>query len=110
MAEMICPGLPASWVNAWLAAVGATRLEPKLRLRWTLDNLPRAVLCADDADPAELLAAAWPTRRRLHELPIAETWGDTPPVPKEGLRRGLRHASKSGSFGRLIVDAIVHHD
>ena len=83
MADLICPGLPASWVNAWLAAVGATRLEPKLRLRWTLDNLPRAVLCADDADPAELLAAAWPTRRRLHELPIAETWGDTPPVQRK---------------------------
>ena len=83
MAEVICAGLPASWVNAWLAAVGATRLEPKLRLRWTLDNLPRAVLCADDADPAELLAAAWPTRRKLRTLPIAENWGDTPPVRRK---------------------------
>ena len=83
MAEMICQGLPASWVNAWLAAVGATRLDPKLRLRWTLDNLPRAVLCADDADPAGLLAAAWPTRGRLLDLPIAETWGDTPPVQRK---------------------------
>ena len=83
MADLICPGLPASWVNAWLAAVGATRLEPRLRLRWTLDNLPRAVLCADDADPAELLAAAWPARRRLHELPIADAWGDTPPLERK---------------------------
>ena len=83
MAEMICPGLPASWVNAWLAAVGATRLEPKLRLRWTLDNLPRAVLCANAGEPAGLLASAWPTPRRLRELPIAETWGDTPPVQRK---------------------------
>ena len=83
MAEMICPGLPASWVNAWLAAVGATRLEPKLRLRWTRDSLPRAVLHAEDADPAGLLAAAWPARRRLQELPIADAWGDTPPLERK---------------------------
>ena len=83
MRDMLCPGLPASWVNAWLAAVGATRLEPRLRLRWTLDSLPRAVLCADDADPAGLLAAAWPTHKKLRETPIAETWGDTPPVKRK---------------------------
>lgn len=82
MAEMICPGLPASWVNAWLAAVGATRLEPRLRLRWTWDSLPRAVLHAEDADPAGLLAAAWPSRGRLRKLPIADAWGDTPPLQR----------------------------
>ena len=54
MTETVCPGLPAHWVNAWLAAVGATRLEPRLRLRWTLDSLPRAVLCADYGDPVVL--------------------------------------------------------
>lgn len=83
MAELICPGLPASWVNSWLAAVGATQIEPRLRLRWTLDSLPRAVLCADDADPALLLAAAWPTRRRLQALPVAETWCDTPSIQRK---------------------------
>ena len=78
MREMTCPGLPADWVNAWLAAVGATRLAPRLRLRWTLDSVPRAVLCAVDADPARLLADAWPTRREVEGLSIARTWGDTP--------------------------------
>ena len=40
MAEVICPGLPASWINAWLAAVGATVLDPRLRLHWTRGGTP----------------------------------------------------------------------
>lgn len=83
MKEMICRGLPADWVNAWLAGVGATKLDSKLRLRWTMDNPPLAVLCADDADPVDLLAAAWPTREELWELPIAEHWGDTSPIRRK---------------------------
>ena len=83
MTEVICPGLPADWVNAWLAAVGATRLEPRLRLRWTVDSVSRAVLCADDADPVHLLSDAWPTRREVLGLSIARTWGDTPTVARK---------------------------
>ena len=114
MAEMICRGLPASWVNAWLAAVGATRLEPKLRLSWTVENVPRAVLCADDADPAGLLASAWPTRRRLHELPIAETWDDTPPVQRKvsvedfAMRaRAVRSDASSWTLSSTMTDLDV---
>ena len=82
MAEIICPGLSASWVNAWLAAVGATVLVPDLRLRWTLDGSPRAVLCAEESDPAGLLADAWPSPAELKDLPLSTSWGDTPPVPR----------------------------
>ena len=81
--EVVCRGLPASWINAWLAAVGATVLSPKLHLRWTDESMPRAVLSAKDADPVEMLSAAWPTRAALDDLPIAETWGDSPPVPRK---------------------------
>ena len=38
MGEMICPGLPGGWINAWLAAVGATVLDDRLTLRWTTDG------------------------------------------------------------------------
>ncbi len=83
MVETICQGLPADWVNSWLAAVGAIRIDTELRLRWTLDDPPRAVLCADNADPVELLASAWPADKDLRELPIAKTWRDTPPVKRK---------------------------
>ena len=83
MTEVTCPGLPASWLNAWLAAVGATRLEPKIRLRWTLDRVPQAVLCADDPDPVQLLAGAWPTSRTLQDLPIAKTWDDASSIKRK---------------------------
>ena len=83
MAEVICPGLPASWLNAWLAAVGTTVLDSRIRLRWTTDSTPRAVLCAEGVDPVEALAASWPDRDELADLPIAEHWKDTPPMPRK---------------------------
>ena len=74
MAEVKCPGLPAFWLNAWLAAVGATVLVPRIRLRWTEDWTPVAVLSSEEGDPVELLASAWPDRSFLDDLPIAEDW------------------------------------
>ena len=74
MHEFPCPGLPASWVNAWLAAVGATVLRPEIRLRWTVEGAPVAVLSSDEIDPVEALAASWPDTKFLDNLPIAEIW------------------------------------
>ena len=82
MAETICPGLPASWINAWLAAVGATVLDSRIRLRWTTERTPAAVLVADGADPVEVMAESWPNGEMLAELPIAEHWQNTPPLPR----------------------------
>ena len=113
MTEMICPGLPADWVNAWLAAVGATRLEPRLQLRWTLDSVPLAVLCADDADPVHLLAEAWPTSRTLQELPIAETWGDTSPVRRKVSVEDFAiraRAARSDSFSWTLSSTLTDLD
>ena len=83
MAEIVCPGLPAEWVNAWLACVGATALEPRLRLRWTQGGTPRAVLSCDATDPIECLVDSWPTRDALDSLPLAENWGETPAVKRK---------------------------
>lgn len=71
MGARTCPGLPADWVNAWLAAIGALVLCPELRLAWTDDPVPLAILHAGDDDPLELLVAAWPTPEQIETLPIA---------------------------------------
>lgn len=72
MAERLCPGLPADWLNAWLAAIGALVLVPELKLCWSDDPVPLAVLTAPgDDDPATLIASAWPTADDIASLPIA---------------------------------------
>ena len=71
--EVRCPGLRASWINGWLASVGATVLDPRIRLRWT-EGDPVAMLSAADVDPAVALVESWPDQRLLSELPIAEHW------------------------------------
>lgn len=74
MIEMACPGWPASWVNAWLAAVGATVLDERIRLRWTTDGEPTAVLSSEALDPVGALVESWPDADFLSDLPIAEDW------------------------------------
>lgn len=74
MTEIVCPGWRASWVNAWLAAVGATVLDGRIRLRWTTDAEPVAVLSSEQADPVAALVELWPDAESLSQLPIAEDW------------------------------------
>lgn len=77
MTEVTCPGWRASWVNAWLAAVGATVLDGRIRLRWTTDAEPVAMLASEQADPVDALIESWPDGESLSLLPIAEDWRDT---------------------------------
>ena len=74
MARVTCPGLPASWINGWLAAVGATVLDTRIRLQWTADGTPVAVLSAEDVDPIIAIVASWPDDALVMDLPIAEQW------------------------------------
>ena len=74
MTQMRCPGLPAAWINGWLAAVGTTVLNPRIRLHWTTEGAPVAVLSAADAGPVEMLVESWPDEALLSDLPIAENW------------------------------------
>lgn len=72
MEARTCPGLPADWFNGWLAAVGATVLAPDLRLGWTDDPVPLALLSSPPGtDPAELIADAWPTKSDMAAWPMA---------------------------------------
>lgn len=71
--QQTCPGWPADWINAWLAAVGATVLVPGLRLSWTTDVLPVAVLEHADENPTDALVKSWPTDERLtRDMPLAD--------------------------------------
>lgn len=74
MSELACPGLPAGWLNGWLAGVGATVLDSRLQLHWTTEDAPVAVLSAEALDPVDALAESWPDRRFLDDLPIAAEW------------------------------------
>ena len=72
MNEIECPGLPADWLNSWLASIGLLVLEPRLRLRWTPDATPIAVLSADnEPDTLSLTVQSWPQLDRLSAMPIA---------------------------------------
>lgn len=74
MTQVTCPGLPGGWINSWLAAVGATVLDARLRLRWTTDGAPRAVLSSSEGDPLAALVESWPDAALLSGLPITESW------------------------------------
>lgn len=74
MTRMTCPGLPGAWINGWLAAVGTTVLDPRVRLHWTTAGGPVAVLSAAEVDPLSALVESWPDAALLSCLPIAESW------------------------------------
>ena len=114
MIEMACPGWPASWVNAWLAAVGATVLDERIRLRWTTDGEPTAVLSSDAVDPVDALVESWPDAALLADLPIEEHWQGAGKlqrkVPAEafGARaRAARGHSGSWTLSSTLTDLCV---
>lgn len=81
--EITCPGLPAHWVNAWLAAVGVTVLDPRIRLRWTVEGEPKAVFSATRIHPLNALLESWPSKKLLDDLPIAEYWEGNNPMRRK---------------------------
>jgi hypothetical protein len=66
------PGLPADWLNAWLAAIGVTVLLPEVKLSWTDDVVPYAVFWVPDGTnlPAALHRQL-PSTADLAEMAIA---------------------------------------
>ena len=96
MNECMCPGLPAGWVNGWLAAVGATVLDPRLRLHWTAEDAPVAVLSAEGADPAEALVDTWPDRELMVDLPIAADWRNARKLERQVTADDFRDRAMEG--------------
>jgi hypothetical protein len=64
-------GWQADWLNAWLAAVGVTRLLSNARLSWSDDAVPHAMFYCDHDDFEAALLDALPTLEQLEQLPIA---------------------------------------
>lgn len=77
MSDFECPGLPADWINGWLAAVGVTVLDARIRLRWSAHDTPVAVLSAADVDPIDAIVQSWPDAAVLLDMPIAKDWRQT---------------------------------
>ncbi len=85
MNRVECPGLQASWLNGWLAAVGTTVLDSRIRLGWTSGTTAVAVLAAEDIDPVSALVASWPSKEVLRDMPLADE--------RQGVGRFGRHVS-----------------
>lgn len=111
-----CPGLPGEWINGWLAAVGTTVLDPDMRLSWTSGPSPIAVLRHPDTDPAVALSEAWPSRRRLEEMPLARDFEGSDPLERQvpietfgervGLSRGHQDSwTLTSSLTDLAIDS-----
>ena len=112
-----CPGLRASSVLAWLAAVGATVLDRRLRLHWTTDATPFAVLSSDEVDPLDALLGAWPDDALLDDMPIAERWRQADAigrkVPVDSFRERARMARKhpySWTLSSTMTDLLISDD
>jgi len=114
MTKVMCPGWRASWVNAWLAAVGATVLDHRIRLHWTTDAEPVAVLSSDDGDPVAALIESWPDAELLAELPIAEEWPETMKLQRKVLveaftarAQAVRNHEHSWTLSSTMTDLSV---
>ena len=115
MISVTCPGLPANWINGWLAAVGATVLDSRIRLHWTKGGSPVAVLSAELADPVGALAEAWPDRKSVEDLPIAEHWKNAASLERKVsveafVQRARAARSHSGSWALSSTLTDLHVD
>lgn len=72
MSRYVAPGLPANWLNGWLAAVGATVLLKEARLGWSADPTPLAVFVYEGDLEADLVRCL-PTEEETRSLAIAKS-------------------------------------
>jgi hypothetical protein len=70
--EFAAPNWTADWLNAWLAAIGATLLVESLSLRWSEGPVPHAVFATTDpVDIPDVIESALPAMEELASLVIA---------------------------------------
>lgn len=75
-------GLPADWLNAWLAAIGITVVLPDARLAWSTDPLPHAVVHHPSERLGPALYEALPTTEELGAVSIARTLSGHPELKR----------------------------
>ena len=112
MAEVFCGGLPASWaqVRGWAAGrshrcwiLGSDSAGPKI--------VRRRPFCAPlRSTPVEALTDSWPSREALADMPIAESWRDTPATAAERTGRCLHSQSACHPRPSALLDAVVDDD
>lgn len=89
-------------------------LEPRLRLHWTTQGTPVAVLSSIDRDPVASLLGSWPDSRKLTNLPIAEHWGEGGQLRRKvrvgdfvQRARAARHDPHSWTLSSTMTDLAV---
>ena len=117
MNDCVCRGLPAGWVNGWLAALGTTVVDPRLRLHWTTEDAPVAVLSSESLDPVDALVESWPDRELLDDLPIATEWRNACRLERQVTvddfrerAREARSTSYSWTLSSTLTDLSVDQD
>jgi hypothetical protein len=86
--ERVAAGLPADWLNGWLAAVGVTVLLPNTRLGWTDDPIPFARFDG----PPDLPSALWAALPSRDDLSRLATAGHERRVSLDAYRTAARSA------------------
>lgn len=73
MNHTVARGLPADWLNAWLAAIGIALLNDDVHLSWTREPRPCAQFHHPDQELGELIATRLPSDPEIDSLAIAKT-------------------------------------
>jgi hypothetical protein len=107
------PGLPADWLNAWLAAIGVTVLLPDVKLSWTDDVVPHAQFWVrPEDDLASRVAEALIDENGLRSSPIANTHAESdfslPRNPRVEAFRDRCRLERAGGDG--LLGAILSAD
>lgn len=114
------PGLPANWINGWLAAIGVTVLLEDVTLHWTDDVVPHAVIgTTNHQDLASAIVSALPEPEELansevaYELPGYEPFAGQPTLSSYIQRSQLErsnHHSCVASYATDLVELKVKGD
>ena len=106
MSDQLAPGLPADWLNGWLAALGVTVLLPEVELSWTADPVPLAVFRYPEGIPlAERIANALPDGAELQQRCLAALPRKvTLPAYKAAAARS--RGARDGSLAMSLTDLV----
>jgi hypothetical protein len=99
------PGLPANWLNAWLAALGITIVLPEAKLSWTTEPTPSAIFHHDSV--VDSLAENFPTLSDVERLAIARELDDLDEFPRKVPSNAYRQRSQRARRGDTSLASTV---